>query len=329
MQHGISLCMIVRDEEAVLGRCLESAKGVADEIVIVDTGSTDSSAQIGERYGAKVLAESWANDFSKARNAAIDAASGEWILVLDADEELPAESRKKIRDVTSGPTADGVELTVRSSMPETDILKFEDTKIIRLFRNRKDFRYIMPVHEQIRSSIEKSGGVIIPSDILIFHHGYSQGFVQGKQSRWKRNLEILNNAVSSSPGDPYLHYQLGVTLMSSGRTDDAYGEFKTVLDLDHEKMGGPVLERFYMKASQLALEKNRHDEAIRFARKSLDYNPRNSISMYVVAISLLSSGKIAEGYEQLLKIKEMKDESLRLDLQLEHLLKACKELLKI
>ncbi len=329
MEPKISLCMIVKDEEASLDKCLESVQGVADEMIIVDTGSTDSSADIARRHGARVLSYPWQNDFSEARNFALEAASGDWVLVLDADEELPDDTRARIKDVVKTSNADGFELVVRSPMPETDILKFEDVKIVRLFRNKKEFRYVMPIHEQIRQSIEKNGGVVQAADLMIVHHGYSSGMAQGKGNRAQRNLGILSNAVSSSPRNPYLHYQLGVTLMSMGRRDEAYNELKNVLRLEYESMGAPVLERFYTKLSQLALEKNRNEEAIQYARKSLGYNPANSISMYVVAVSLLSMNRISEGYEELLRIKQRQDGSLRLDIQLEHLIKACKELLGI
>src|SRR5680860_285424 len=84
----ISLCMIMRDEEEHLARCLASVQGVVDEIVIVDTGSVDRSIEIAESFGARVLHEEWHGDFATPRNTGIDAATGDWILVLDADEEL-------------------------------------------------------------------------------------------------------------------------------------------------------------------------------------------------------------------------------------------------
>jgi tetratricopeptide (TPR) repeat protein len=242
---------------------------------------------------------------------------------------LEAGSQEGLLELVAAAGADGIELIVRSEMPETDILAYEDTRIVRLFRNYREYRYTMPIHEQIRSSIEESGGVIIPSDLMITHHGYSKGAVQGKENRAERNLKILRDALSDSPDNPYLHYQLGVTLMSTGEKTEAYEELKKVLVLDYAGMGPAVLERLFMKLSQLALEKNENEAAIGYAGKSLEYNPYNSISMYVVAIGLLSMNRVAEGYEMLLKIRGNPGSNLRLDIQLEHLIKACRELLKI
>ncbi|MCL4540701.1 MAG: glycosyltransferase [Bacteroidetes bacterium] len=329
MKSHITLCMIVRNEEASLDRCLSSVEGVADEIVIVDTGSTDGTAEIARRHGAKIFVHEWKNDFSEARNAALDSASGEWILVLDADEELEGETQKKMRGVVDAAAADGIEMTVRSLMPEYDVLKYEDTGIVRLFRNDKNYRYVMPVHEQIRSSIEKNGGVIIRSDLVIAHYGYMKRSVQGKEDRAARNLTILNQAALRFPDNPYFRYQIGVTLMSLGRKDEAYRELKKVLDLDYARMGSAILDRFFMKISQLALDKDDNESAVRYADNSLEYNPQNGISMYVKAVGLLSAGRIREGYQILTDISKSPRSNLRLDMQIEHLIKACRQLLNI
>ena len=86
----ISLCMIMRDEEEHLERCLQSVEGVVDEIVIVDTGSVDRSIEIATAHGARIIHEEWRSDFAAPRNTGIDAATGDWILVLDADVGLPS-----------------------------------------------------------------------------------------------------------------------------------------------------------------------------------------------------------------------------------------------
>src|SRR5205823_2345512 len=87
----LSLCMIVRDEEEMLPRCLDAIRDAVDEIVIVDTGSTDRTIEIARSYGAKVLEREWTGSFSDARNASFEAASGDWVIYLDADEVLVAD----------------------------------------------------------------------------------------------------------------------------------------------------------------------------------------------------------------------------------------------
>ncbi|MCL5268325.1 MAG: glycosyltransferase [Bacteroidetes bacterium] len=329
MNHTkISLCMIVKNEEGSLASCLQSTRGVVDEIVVVDTGSSDSTVEIAEGFGAKVIAHEWHYDFAEARNVSLDHASGDWILVLDADEELPDATRRRIPETAGTMEADGFEVTVRSELPEGDAANYDDSRIVRLFRNRKEYRYTMPIHEQVRPSIERAGGKIFSSDLIIAHHGYSSMVVQGKERRADRNLKMLREAISKSPAEPYFHYQLGATLMSIGKRSEAHVELTGVLGMDYGKLGPAILDKLYMKISQLALEKNDYASAIQNADTSLRINPDNVISMYVAAVSYLSLNRIAEGHRYLVRIRATRSDSLRIGTQLEELIDACEMVLK-
>ncbi len=103
LPEGISLCMIVKNEERFLAECLESVKGVVDEINIIDTGSTDRTVEIARSYGANVDFREWRNDFAWARNEAIQMATRRWTLILDADEELERESRNLVNSLRTTP----------------------------------------------------------------------------------------------------------------------------------------------------------------------------------------------------------------------------------
>jgi glycosyltransferase involved in cell wall biosynthesis len=101
IRPNVSLALIARDEESHIERCLKSASGLAEEMIVVDTGSSDRTKEIATACGARVLDFEWIDDFSAARNKALEAARGKWILVLDADEYLPAASVQAIRALTS------------------------------------------------------------------------------------------------------------------------------------------------------------------------------------------------------------------------------------
>ena len=333
----LSLCLIVKNEEEYLPRCLESVNGIADEIIIVDTGSRDATIEIAKRFGARIIHHKWQDDFAEARNVSLEAASCEWVLVLDADEELPQETRARIKSFIniSDVQADGVEILVRSELPAEDAAHYDESKIVRLFRRRIEYRYVMPIHEQIRGAIENAGGKIVASDLVIMHHGYARRKVQGKagdvssgESRADRNLRMLYRAISLYPHDPYFHYQTGATLMSIGKRSEAYAELSKVLDLDYQRLGTPILDKLYMKMSQLLLEQNNCDKAIEFAEKSLQCNSRNTISQYVAAIGYLSKNKITEGYQYLLEIRKSADPNVCLGEKLDELIVACEKLLK-
>ncbi len=323
----LSLCMIVRNEERWLPGCLKSIDGVVDEVVVVDTGSTDLSVEIATHFGARVIPHMWIDDFSDARNVSLEAATGDWIMVLDADEKLSAQSKTNIHEVISADEVDGVEMIIRSELPSTDVAAYEETRIIRLFRNRREYRYQMPIHEQIRPAIEEKKGKIVASDLTIIHHGYAHISVQQGSIRADRNLRILFKALESSPRDPYIHYQLGSTLMSIGRRQEAMLEFEKALSLDTEKLGAVVLDKLYLKMSQIFLERNEYCRAVEFAKESLKCNPLNAISGYVAAIACLSTNRIAEGYGYLIRVRDNPKDSLRLRSQLSELIAACEKVL--
>lgn len=323
----LSLCMIVKNEEEYLPSCLNSVRGIADEIIVVDNGSTDSSVQVANRFGARIISHEWREDFSEARNISLDAATGDWIMVLDADEELAGSSAPAIKSFLERVRADGVEMIIRNELPQTDVAAYDELRIVRLFRNRKEYRYQFLIHEQIRPSIEMRGGRIVPSDFTILHHGYSHTNVQGGVDRAERNLRMLYGALKTSPDDPYLRYQLGSTLMSIGQRDEARKELDLALGLNYEALGPAVLDKLYVKISQLALGKNKYGEALEFARKSLQCNPQNSISGYVAAVSCLSMNQIPEGYGYLLQVRDNPKDSLRLRSQLTELILACEKAL--
>ena len=110
----LSLCMIVKDEEEFLSNCLNSVKGIVDEMIVVDTGSSDRTVEIAEYFGARVLSHPFGGDFSEARNASIRKASSDWIRVLDADEEIEQEDAPKIRELIQKEKADGIYFTIQN-----------------------------------------------------------------------------------------------------------------------------------------------------------------------------------------------------------------------
>jgi glycosyltransferase involved in cell wall biosynthesis len=163
----LSMCMIVKNEELVLGRCLDSVREVADEIVVVDTGSTDATIDIARSFGATVLHHDFTDmDFSAARNRALDAAHGDFALVLDADEALRADSQAEVRRLTAWPLPLGYVVNRYNLDAEGESVDHA----VRLFPLRPDFRYRDRVHETVDASILEAGGRLRRSAIDIDHH---------------------------------------------------------------------------------------------------------------------------------------------------------------
>ncbi len=178
----ISLCMIVKNEEEVLARCLDSVKEAVDEIIIVDTGSTDKSKEIAGKYTNKVFDFEWVNDFSAARNEAYSKATMDYQMWLDADDVVPPESLQKLLELkkTLTPDIDVVAMKYVTHFDAQDNPIMTSTRE-RLNRRDKGFMWIDPVHECIPLT-----GNIIYSDIEIHHRKGSS------VSNPNRNIDIYS-----------------------------------------------------------------------------------------------------------------------------------------
>ena len=192
----LSLCMIVKNEQRVLARCLDSVVTLAPEIIIVDTGSTDDTTAIAARYGAKIFAFDFSFvDFARARNHALSQARGRWILALDADETLdpasvPLIQQLIVRDENAG-------YYVQRFNHHGDGQEATADHAIRLFPNRPSYRYRGRVHETVDDSILAAGGRLLRTEIRIDHD-----FACDAETRRRRNLwyiEILNEEIAADP----------------------------------------------------------------------------------------------------------------------------------
>jgi glycosyltransferase involved in cell wall biosynthesis len=186
---ALSLCMIVKNEEQHLTRCLLSVKPAVDEMIVVDTGSTDSTKDIARAFGAKVFDFPWTNDFSEARNFSLSKAFGDWILVLDADEVIsvldyasiekivkkkvskPAAYTLVTRNYTNEVNSKGWVANDRKYLREEAGTGWFPSAKVRLFANDKRIQFQNPVHEFVEGSLEKAGIEIKASDIPVHHYG--------------------------------------------------------------------------------------------------------------------------------------------------------------
>jgi glycosyltransferase involved in cell wall biosynthesis/Tfp pilus assembly protein PilF len=237
--HRVSVCIITKNEEHCLGRCLESIQGLADQIVVVDTGSTDWTVDVAKRFGAEVYSFAWDNDFSAARNAALERATGDWVLILDADEELAPQSVEQLKKHL----ADSRVLAYR--LPIIDIGKEEDGchYVPRLFRNAPGLFFMGRVHEQAFSSIEirraEWGLENVLGKATLLHHGYTAEMVR-KRNKKSRNLGLLERAVDELPNEPHLLMNYGMELIRCGHTTEGlnryWDAFEAASELGHSRM---------------------------------------------------------------------------------------------
>ncbi len=163
---SISLCMIVKNEERVLRRCLDSIRDLMDEIIIVDTGSTDRTKEIGAEYTDKIYDFAWTGDFSEARNFSFSKAGCDYIYVADADEVLDKENREKFR-ILKETLVDEVEIVQMyygNQLSHGTVYNYDKELRPKLFKRCRSFCWIEPVHETVRLL-----PVVFDSDIEITH----------------------------------------------------------------------------------------------------------------------------------------------------------------
>ncbi len=302
--HGrtprISLCMIARNEHRFLGECLSRARAAADEIVVVDTGSTDDTVAIAESFGARVLHEPWQDDFSAPRNTALQAATGDWILVLDADEFLQPGACERIRELVQSACVSGYHLHFQNIYGSGKTL---GVMMVRLFRNLPGIEYQGIIHEQVTPSLQRLGGelglVLASADVEVEHHGYTDE-VMDQRGKNERNERLFHKQLAALPDDVYSHYKFGDFLRRvPGRGADARRHLDRCLELI--LAGPPSLPRELPYAGEVAalcaLEAARAGDTQR-ARQVLDIGLRRFLptpNLHYLAASLaLAEGRPAD-----------------------------------
>jgi glycosyltransferase involved in cell wall biosynthesis len=221
----ISAALIVRNEERYLEGCLASLAGQVNEIVIVDTGSTDGTTKIAECGGAKLLHRPWSGDFSAARNSALDAASSEWILYIDADERLRLPAGVQLSSYLEGKPAAAAFVQF---MPRSGFTRYRDP---RLFLNRPDIRFRGKIHETVMPDVNRLCGAlglaVIPTDATIDHLGYD-----GNQDhKHPRNLPLLREELRQGHDRVYYYYHLAETYAALGDIAAAQQSAREGLDV--------------------------------------------------------------------------------------------------
>lgn len=200
----ISGCIITKNEQENIAACISSLKPIVDEIIVVDTGSEDDTVRIAEDMGAFVVKQRWEDDFSKAKNYALEKAKGDWIIFLDADEYFTEDMIPKVRPIIekvhSDRSIDGIGSGITHIDKDTGHLIGSDTTV-RIYRNYKKIRYVNKIHEEIRNNGEALRCYDAKAELSVMHTGYSAS-VQREKAR--RNLEMLLNSPKNSSTPYYL-----------------------------------------------------------------------------------------------------------------------------
>ncbi len=221
----LSVCIIAKNEEKYLAQCLQSVRAIANQIVVVDTGSIDRTVEIAKSFGAEIYNFDWCEDFSAARNAALERARGDWVLILDADEELPADQHARLQaDLKNRKT-----IALRLPLLNRGEEEHGRSCVPRLFRNAPGIYFTGRIHEQVFPSAVAVGkdwglGTAIGT-AQILHHGYSREVLEDRD-KVQRNLKLLRVAVAEMPEDANLIMNLGLELVRSGELEAGLAQYR-------------------------------------------------------------------------------------------------------
>jgi glycosyltransferase involved in cell wall biosynthesis len=250
----LSVCMIVKNEESHLARCLASIKPIADELIVVDTGSTDRTKAIASAMGASVFDFPWTNDFSEARNYSLSKASGNWILVLDADEMVSPLDHSKLNQIINNKTEKRVAYTLVTRnytnqagsrgwtangceyVHEEAGRGWVPSPKVRLFANDKRIKFVNPVHELVEPTLKNLGIKIKTCDVIVHHYGR------------------LNQDKVVAKGEEY--YRLGIKKIEEAK--DNY----------------TALKELAIQASELC----KYDEAVRIWERAIELKPNDAVA---------------------------------------------------
>lgn len=312
----LSLCMIVRNEERRIARALESVKALADELIVVDTGSTDQTGEIAAALGANVFEAAWTEDFSHARNISLSKATGDWVLILDADETISSLDHGRLREIirTNPAGADGYDLTTRNYVHESNTSGWTandgsyaaeeagtgwyPNRKVRLFRNDPRIRFSGAVHELVEGSMIDAGLKIAACDVPVHHTGkLERSRVLEKGESYYR---IGVKKVEETGGTPRAILELAIQAGELGRFEDAIMLWKRYLGSKPAK----DVARAYVNLIHACLHADRFDDALVEARKAAALVKRSRELLLNCAAAELFAGDIRKAVrmaEQLLR----------------------------
>jgi len=297
---SLSLCMIVKDEERYLPRCLESLNPLVDEMIIVDTGSTDATRDIAEIFGAKVFDYQWKDDFADARNHSLNQASGDWILVMDADEIMDPRDHGAIRKLIKNSQNDKVAylVTTRNYTDRISSTGFvanngqydhEEGKgwvpsiKVRLFKNRQNVHFVYPVHEQVDPVLLDKGIALKECDFPVHHYGKLDSNRMAERVRLyynlgRKKLEVLGY-------DKMALKELAIQASILSRWNEAAEYWERYIEIE------PKNSKAHMHIARAMSEMGDFEKANHYALAASHLSDNSFESLYNLCISELQLGK--------------------------------------
>jgi len=322
----ISLAMIVKNEEAILVHCLESVKSLVDEMIIVDTGSTDKTIDIARGFGARVYHFKWCDSFATARNESLKHCKGDWALILDADEAIDTLDHEKIKNACLRPFADAYELTNRNYMYTSTVRSHDIGAVpnnpdglnkpvysegrnlpfyadlagsIRLARMFEGLVFSERIHETLGKSLVFHGKTIKPLDAVIHHYGTL--LKERFEHKADYYLMLAQKEVDEKPTDVMVHFNLLQQALVAKQWKIALETARASL-----KLSSSVHPLVYYGAGVALQQLERHGEAVRYFDMLLDKDPEHVLAVLAKGVSKGALGDVHTGRKFIMKAIEMR-----------------------
>ncbi|NVN88993.1 MAG: glycosyltransferase [Desulfuromonadales bacterium] len=310
--RSVSLCMIVKDEESFLPACLASLKPVVDEMIIVDTGSTDHTVEIATAFGARVYDFTWNGNFSSARNHALSKTKGAWILVMDADEVLSARDYEVLKSMLAQSKRKQVAWSVTTRNYMTDSMQHDWTANsgeysreergigwcpspkTRLFPNDQRIRFEGPVHEVVEHSLKRLEIPVHQAPFVVHHYGHLDK--DAMKSKKLNYYELAKEKLKTSPNDAGALAELAIQAGEVGRFDEALGLWDRVLDIQQNN------KQAHFNRSHVLNHLKRYPESIEAAKQALKIDPSMKEAAFYYATGELYVGDLSQAEAELFRI---------------------------
>lgn len=296
LSKNIGAAIIVKNEENNIERCINSIKPFCKHIVVVDTGSIDKTPIIAAKLGADLYFCKWQNDFSTVRNYAIRHLYTEWIISIDADEELVQENFiPEFENITTiykkeNKKIGGISVVINNFLDE-NLMTSKKHRFTRIFKNNKKFQFEGKIHEQIADSINKSNYDIVESNIVFNHYGYIAQDIDKKQ----RNKILLEDAIKTDNNNDFLQYHLAATEFSIGNIDEAHNLYRNIVE--SQQLSNTQNEEVKIKLSQIFLIKNEFEKAIEILNFTSTNVDNEGLKLSILGIAYLSMQNFSKAKE--------------------------------
>lgn len=285
----VSLCMIVKNEVKLLESCINSVKtklkGVVNEFVVVDTGSTDGTKELAKKLGCTIYDFEWVNDFAKARNFSISKAKNDWVLVLDADEVIETVNKDEFKALCTDKYKDTQGYIMINNL-DSDGNVFSSVRLPRLY-NRKLHHYEKSIHETLYRKVNGESNMY-NMNMIIKHTGYTDE-TYAEKHKVNRNKNMIQEYLKNNPNDIYMTGQLGITYKAEGDYDNAILELEKVI-FNNDAVDKPYYANMVCEYLKILIQTNQNKVAL-VCENLWDYCSYNDEYVYCMGIIYLRNNQ--------------------------------------